>query len=209
MGFVLVTRVFEVFDGDIEIELGGDIGDRLREFDDADRAGNLIVDDMIIGSRIGLRERKLCEPFNGILERDEGFALFTLSVDGHRVAGDRLRAEPVGDDAKVVVEIEACRQTWIRGGFRSFGSVGDRRPNIGNGDIELVVREAHVRRVVALGEMVPAAGHRGERYLVALALMLHRCPAFRNRELGSAVDAGRRRLDEMGVGQIVFLESPE
>jgi len=41
---VLVARVLVVFHRGVEVELVADLGDRLRELDDGDRAGDLIVD---------------------------------------------------------------------------------------------------------------------------------------------------------------------
>nr|WP_241430497.1 hypothetical protein [Natrinema limicola] len=57
MRLVFVSRIFEVLDGDLKVELVGDIGDRFRDFNDAYRARNLIVNDVIIRPGVRVVER--------------------------------------------------------------------------------------------------------------------------------------------------------
>ena len=209
VGLVLVAGVLEVLDGDVEVELVADVGDGVRNLDDADGAGDLVVDG--VGGRpvVGVGRGELSEALDGILERDERFALFALAVNRDRVAGGGLCAEPVADGPEVIVEVEPRLQAVVSAGLLGFGPVDDGRPDVRNRDVELPVSQPHVRGVVALTEVIPATCHCRKRHLVALALTLHRGATLGDRELGGAVDARRRRLDEVGVREAVLSEAEQ
>jgi len=209
VGFVLVARVFEVLNFDVKVVLIADVGDGVGDFDDADCARRLVVDDVVVGSVVGVGECELGEAFDGVFEADEWFALFAFAVDGDGVAGDGLGGESVGDGAEVVVEVEACVEAVVRSGLFGLGAVDDGGADVADGDVELLVGQPHVCGVVAFGEVVPAAGHRGEWDFVAFVLVFHGGAAFGDGEFGGAVDAGGGGFDEVGVGEVVFFEAPE
>ncbi len=208
VGLVLVAGVLEVFDGRPEIELPSDLGDCLAHLDDADRTGDLVVDSVVARSVVRVAQRQSGEPLDRVFQRDERFPLFTLPVDGDRVASDRLRAEPMCDDAEVVVEVEPSREPWVRGSFGRLRPVGDRGPHVADRDVELRVGQPEVRGVVTFRHVVPRACHRRERNLVAFAVVLHHRTALGDGELRRAVDTGGSRLDEVGVSEAV-LRQPE
>jgi len=209
VGFVLVARILEVLDVDVEAVVVADVRDGVRDFDDADRARDLIVDDEVVGPVVGVGERELGESLHGVLEANEGFSLFALAVDGDGVAGNGLSGEAMADCPEVVVEVEARVQPVVRAGFLRLGAVDDGGANVTDWDVELLVGESHVRCVVGLSEVVPRARHRGERDLILFALVLHRRATFRDGEFRRTVDARGGRLDEVGVREVVFLETPQ
>jgi len=209
VGFVLVAGVLEVLDRNVEAVVVADVGDGFGDFDDADRARRLVVDDVVVRAVVRISERELREALDGVLKADERLALFALPVHRHGVARNGLGGEAVGDGAEVVVEVEARAQAVVRARLLGLGAVDDGGADITDGNVELLVGQPHVRGVVALGEVVPGAGHRGERHVVTVALVLHGGAALGDGELGGAVDARRRRLDEVRVREVVFLEPPE
>jgi len=209
VGFVLVAGVLEVLDRNVEAVVVADLGDGFGDLDDADGARGLVVDDVVVGAVVRVGERELGEALHGVLEADERLALFALPVHRHGVAGDGLGGEAVGDRPEVVVEVEARAQAVVRARLLGLGAVDDGGADVTNRNVELLVGQPHVRGVVALGEVVPGAGHRGERHLVAVALVFHGGAALGNGELGRAVDARRGRLDEVCVREVVCFESPE
>jgi len=69
------------------------------------------------------------------------------------------------------------------------------------------VGEAQISSIMTLREMIPAPRHRGERHVVALALVLHDRAALGDGELGSAIDSRRGGLHEVCVGHTVLGEA--
>ena len=121
---------------------------------------------------LGVDKRELGEPLDGVFEADEGFVLFALAVDGDGGAGDRLSGEAVRDGAEVVVEVEPGVQAVVCARLSGLGAVDDGGADVTDRDIELLVGQPHVGRVVALGEVVPRARPRKEGHLVPFTLIL-------------------------------------
>jgi len=61
--------------------------------------------------------------------------------------------------------------------------------------------------LVVVTLVIPAASHRRERHLVGAALPVDLEPTLGNREVWSPVHSGRRRLDEVRVGEPALVES--
>lgn len=135
--------------------------------------------------------------------------MLTLAVYRNRVAGDGLGAEAVRDRPEVVVKVEAGGEVGMGCGFLGLRALDDGGSHVRDGDAKLAVGESHVGRVESLCLVIPGAAHRGEGYVVGFCSVCHRGAAFWNGELGGAVDAGRGRLDEVVVGQVVGLQFPE
>jgi len=106
VGLVLVVGVLEVLDGRFEAELVAHIRDDLGNLDDRGGPQDLIVDREIVRPLVGLNKGQLRKPFDVVFQRDERLSLFALAVDGHRIAGDDLCGEAVGDRPETTVEVE-------------------------------------------------------------------------------------------------------
>ncbi len=143
-----VPKVLEVLNSHVQTVAAADVGDRLGEFDDADGAGDLVVDGELLGSLPGVDECEPCQPLDGVLDADEGLALLALAVDGHRVAGDGLGTEAVGDRPEVVVKVKPGLEAVVRAGLLGLGAVGDGGPDVGDGQAKLLGRKPEVGGVV-------------------------------------------------------------
>ena len=207
MFLVLVAGILVVFDLSVEVELRADLGDRLRELDDGDRPGDLVVHVDPVVAGVALFDQA-DEALDGVFEAHHRLALFAFAVHRDRVPRHGLRAEAVDDRAEVVVEVEP-RRALVVARLRGLGAVDDGGPHLAHREVELRLGEPHVRGVERLRLVVPAAAHRRERHLVFAALPFDFEAALRDGEVRRAVDPGRRRLDEVSVRQARLVEPVE
>jgi len=151
--FVLVARVLVVFHLGVEVELVADLGDGLGEFDDGHGPRHLIVDvDPVVAGVALLDESN--QTLDGVFETHHRLALFTLPVHRDRVPGHGLCTEPIDDGPEVVVEVEP-RRALVRLRLRRLGPIHDRGPHLAHREVELRLREPHVRRIERLRVTTP------------------------------------------------------
>lgn len=106
-----------MFDVDLAVKLVGDVYDGACHLDDTDRTGDLIVDDVIVGTVVGINDCKASEPFDCFFDSYKRFQPFMLTSIRYLAAFGGLDDKSVGHGPESVVEIEPSCKLRIGVGF--------------------------------------------------------------------------------------------
>src|SRR6185437_10552267 len=198
--FLLKTRIGEVVEFDAEAQFGGLLADQLRQFEDAELLGELVVH-AHFAARGGVEDAEL-DAAQGIADIQEPAGLPPFAVDGKRIAANCLHTEAVQGRAEDFVVVETCRQIWIERGLLGFHAVNDALIEIGGAQAPDSTGKVKIVAVVDLGEVIEGAGLLGKGEQIFPALVFNLNVALLDVNVGRAVFAHGAELDQVAVGQV-------